>query len=153
VDLVKFLIKARRATYAIPDGESSEDGGEQLTYMAGSMAYRDRYFGMNPYGGQELVWNVGHVVWMMNYYAEVTSDDIPLSDIYEFQRLVMGNPVEEKPMRGASGFRQGDFEYRNTSEGNLEGFTGREVILHRGKEVYWMVYHGGIVGDRALSSG
>jgi hypothetical protein len=57
---------------------------------------------------------------------------------------VMRNPVEENPMRGPSGYQRGDFEYRNETQGDIERFTGRESILYRGQEVYWMIYHGGI---------
>jgi hypothetical protein len=145
MDLVTFLIEARRATYAIPDGESSGDGGEQLTYQDGAWAYRDRYFGKNPYGGQELIWKGEQTVWIMNYYAQMTSERVPIAEIYDFQMEVMRNPIAENPMRGPSGYKRGDFEYRNETQGSIERFTGRESILYQGEEIYWMIYHGGLV--------
>ena len=89
-EFIDFLVEARRGTYAIPHGTKLDDATEQMTWSRAGWTYRDRYAGSNPYGGQELVWQDGKVVWMMNYYAEVISESVPLEEIYAYQREVLG---------------------------------------------------------------
>jgi hypothetical protein len=42
-------------------------------------------------------------------------------------------------------FKEGDFEYKNEFEGDVNKFKGAEKILFQGEEVYKLEYHGGIV--------
>lgn len=71
---INFLLEARRVTFAIPHGTAVGDGTEQMSYDRDEWRYRDRYAGQNPYGGHELVWHAGQVMWMKNYIARVVSD-------------------------------------------------------------------------------
>ena len=146
MDLVDFLVMARRATYAIPHGEKLGDGTEHMAFDHEAWSYRDRYAGSNPYGGQELVWRDGRVIWLMNYYAELVADGPPMAEIYEFQREVLGQPDPAHPMRGPARYDRGAYAYRNEVEGTLPNFAGRERILHDGVAVYRMVFHGGLIG-------
>ncbi|MEM9777202.1 MAG: DUF5680 domain-containing protein, partial [Chloroflexota bacterium] len=77
--LIDFLVEARRVTYAIPHGTPVEDGTEQMVYDRDEWRYRDRYAGHNPYGGHEIVWQDGKVVWMKNYIAQVVEKVRPVS--------------------------------------------------------------------------
>jgi len=156
-EFIDFLVEARRGTYAIPHGEKQDDDTEQMTWSRSGWAYRDRYAGGNPYGGQELVWRSGKVVWMMNYYAEVVSESASLEEIYAYQREVLGQPDPEHLMRGPAIHRNGDFAYRNSVDGDISEFVGEERITWRDELVYRMRFHGGTVGlmqaRRALDSG
>ena len=78
----EFLAMARRETYAIPHGQRCEDGTEHMAFDLNPWRYRDRYMGQNPYGGQEMVWCGGQVVWIKNYLAEVISGICPSEEIY-----------------------------------------------------------------------
>ncbi len=146
MELVDFLVEARRGTYAIPHGDKLDDGTEQMVWRRDVWTYCDRYAGQNPYGGQELVWCDDQVVWMMNYRAAVLSDLRPMEEIYDFQRTVLGEPDPDHLMRGPAIFVRGLYTYRNDIEGDLNGFAGVETISHDGEEVYRMVFHGGLVG-------
>jgi hypothetical protein len=68
----QFLIKAKLHTYA-SSGESGErsleDGCKELAFQEGESKYRDRYFGWNPFVGEEVVWQGEQVIWAMNYYG------------------------------------------------------------------------------------
>jgi hypothetical protein len=61
----KFLVKAKVNTYAT-DGENNEkilpDGTKKLEFKEGDFLYRDRYFGLNPFIGEEIVFYNGKVV-------------------------------------------------------------------------------------------
>ena len=87
MELSKFLVKAKIATYA-SEGEGGEkdleDGSKELTYEEEEFRYRDRYFGFNPFSGEEVVWKNNEFIWVMNYYGKVVSDKIPAKQIYEF---------------------------------------------------------------------
>ena len=143
--LVDFLVQARRETYAISHGESLDDTTEQMVWSFEDWRYCDRYAGTNPYGGQELVWRGNQVVWMMNYYAEVLSDTVPINQIYAYQREVLGQPDREHLMRGPERHRRGDFAYQNTVDGELSDFIGEETIVFKNEKVYRMRFHGGSV--------
>ncbi len=145
-DLIDFLVVARRRTYAIPDGTDVGDGTSHMLFDSGPWRYRDRYAGTNPYGGHEIVWRDGTVVWMKNYMAEVVCEEPPMEDIYRFQREVLGQPDRDHLMRGPARVVRGPYRYANSVEGTLARFSGTETISHDGIPVYRMIFHGGIVG-------
>ncbi len=145
--LIDFLVEARRVTYAIPHGTAVGDGTEQMIYDRDEWGYRDRYAGYNPYGGHELVWHQGKVIWMKNYIAEVLSDVRPMSEIYDFQREVLGQPDPEHLMRGPAHYENGDYSYKNEITGDLSFFSGQEFIYYKGEAVYRMTFHGGNIGN------
>ena len=144
--LVDFLAQARRETYAIPEGDRNQDGTSQNAWRRDAWRYVDRYAGTNPYGGQELVWHAGRVVWMMGYRAEILADEPSSDDIYAFQRRVLGDPDPEHLMRGPRRYTHGAFSYDNRVEGGIAGFSGREHIRYADTLVYLMAFHGGVIG-------
>jgi hypothetical protein len=145
-DLIDFLVAARRATYAIPEGTDLGDGTAQMSFDDGPWRYRDRYAGLNPYGGHEIVWKDGAVVWMKNYVAEVLSDLRPMDEIYAFQREVLGQPDPRHPMRGPARHENGPYSYANTVEGDLARFRGEETIAFEGRPVYRIMFQGSLIG-------
>ncbi|WP_235977030.1 hypothetical protein [Bradyrhizobium archetypum] len=59
-DLAAFLLEAKRRTYAGLDDDATVtaallDGSKQLEHQASPYAYRDIYFGMGFFVGQETV--------------------------------------------------------------------------------------------------
>ncbi len=145
-DLIDFLVVARRETYAIPDGTDVGDGTRHMLFDSRPWRYRDRYAGTNPYGGHEIVWRDGAVVWMQNYMAEIVCDLRPMDEIYGFQREVLAQPDRDHLMRGPAQFVRGSYCYANSVEGTLARFSGIETITHDGTPVYRMIFHGGVVG-------
>jgi hypothetical protein len=63
--LEQFLVKAKISGYA-SGGEGGEgilaDGGKELTFQEDDVQYRDRYFGWNPFCGEEVVWQAGYSI-------------------------------------------------------------------------------------------
>jgi hypothetical protein len=148
MEFLKFLIKAKIQAYA-SGGEGGEtrlsDGSKELTFAEGEFSYRDRYFGFNPFAGEEVVWQNGQACWTMNYYGLVSDPDAPAGEIYHFLQKAMRQVQEERPFRGPAFFQEGDFEYRDESRGTWEQYIGIERIFYRGKEVYRLDYHGGML--------
>lgn len=85
--LSKFLVKAKINTYA-SSGEGGEkilaDGSKEFEFRERKFKYRDRYFGFDPFIGQEIVFQNKKIVWGMNYYGRVVSKVIPQKQVYQF---------------------------------------------------------------------
>ncbi len=146
--LEQFLVKAKVSAYASA-GEGREgilaDGCKELTFQEGAFKYRDRYFGWNPFIGQEVVWKGDQVTWAMNYYGAVSNEIVPAGQVYAFLQKAMNRVKEERPFRGPHSFKEDDYEYLDESQGTVELFTGVEKIFYRGQEIYRLNYHGGTV--------
>lgn len=110
--LEEFLVKAKLNTYANSgegDEKKLEDGSRELVYEEVEYKYRDRYFGFNPFIGEEVVWKEGIVIWAMNYYGAILSNNISAKEVYEFLKKAMQQVKEGRPFRGPSKFKEGDF--------------------------------------------
>ena len=75
----EFLIEAKRRSYAGPDeaatmSEPVLSGSKQLEYREGDLSYRDIYFGMSFFVGQETVRAGLPVIWSMTYAGGVVAD-------------------------------------------------------------------------------
>ncbi len=75
----------------------------------------------------------------MAYQGQVEkgSSDEFVEEIYSFLHKVMMKITKESPYRGPKEFKEGDFKYSFSYEGNLEFLIGRESILYKNKEVYF----------------
>jgi hypothetical protein len=148
MEFIPFLLKAKHQTYA-SGGEGNaptlEDGAHEMSYREGEYVYRDRYFGFNPFIGEEVVWRDNKVVWAMNYYGMVTDESVAADDIYHFLQKALQQVSAERPFRGPHEFREGDYLYQDTSEGDVAQFSGEETIFYKNTQVYLLTYHGGKV--------
>lgn len=149
--LSKFLIKAKINTYA-SSGEGGEkilsDGGKEFGFEEKEFKYRDRYFGFNPFIGEEIVWQNGKIIWGMNYYGKIISEAIPAKQIYQFLQEALKKVTENKPFRGPDNLKQGDFEYFNKVEGMVKNFNGEEKIFYKKQPVYQLSYNGGLIVNK-----
>lgn len=149
--LAKFLIKAKINTYA-SSGEDGEkilpDGGKEFEFKEKEFKYRDRYFGFNPFIGQEIVWQNGKIIWGMNYYGKIISEIIPAKEIYQFLQEALRKVPEDKPFRGPAKFVKGKLLYLNKVKGTIEKFEGKEKIFYKRKLIYELIYHGGIIIEK-----
>ena len=149
MEFLAFLLRAKLKTYAT-GGEGNErdleDGTREMSYREGDFFYRDRYFGSNPFIGEEVVWRKGKVIWAMNYYGAVIDEAVPAGDVYRFLQKSMQQVTIERPFRGPNEYSEGDFRYQDESEGYVNQFSGEEKIFFQDRQVYFLKYHGGKVG-------
>lgn len=147
-ELLAFILQAKLHTYA-SGGDGSErnlpDGGHEMLWAAEDWSYRDVYYGYNPFAGEEMIWQGGKAVWMMNYYGRVASEEVTPQEVYAFLQKAMQKVGPEAPYRGPLLHLEGDFEYRDENRGDPDGFHGVERIYFRGRQVYELMYHGGIL--------
>ena len=153
-DLAIFLVEAKRRTYAGLDDDATVavpllGGSKQLEHRAPPYAYRDIYFGMGFFAGQETVSRDDRVIWSMSYSggvrAEITDRDSFLA-IYKFLRQALLAIPAEEPYRGPRLFEQAGLIYRNEVEGALDRFHGIETIARQnGAPLYELRYGGGLL--------
>src|SRR3989344_4421881 len=120
--LSAFLVKAKKATYASGNKATKlADGFEEFVFEDGEFRYRDRYHArdLQPFGGQEVVWQNGKAVWMMNYYGFMLGKKEDSEGVYGFLRRAMSLVSAGRPFRGPSEFVEGDFKYVDANEGDV----------------------------------
>jgi hypothetical protein len=151
--LAAFLVDAKRRAYAGVDDDATVatpiiPGSKQLEYSDNELSYRDIYFGMAFFVGQEVVTDKQRAIWSMSYAGgvspEITDRDKTLG-VYAFLRKALLRIGEDRPFRGPSHFEQGGYRYVNTSEGELSEFHGTEQIYLDAMPVYGLCYSGGII--------
>lgn len=151
MELNQFLLAAKINTYAT-NGEKSEtkleDGTNELIFQEDNFKYRDRYFGANPFIGQEIVWQNEQRIWGMNYYGQVLGLENKATlfgEFLNFLKLALRQIEIDKPYRGPAQFKDGHFEYFCECQGAIAKFIGSEKILYQGQEIYHLDFHGGSI--------
>lgn len=151
-ELCRFLVKAKKATYAAGDDAKNiaeADKSKTLIFEDGDWKYHDNYFGGEPYGGREVVFFQGLPVYMMVYYGRVAEDVSDVQAVYKILQGALRLIPEERPYRGPKEFSQDDLKYTNVFEGEVDNFSGEEMITFEdGREIYKAKYIGGSVDVR-----
>lgn len=148
MELNEFLVNAKKNSYA---GNAKElilaDGGKELIYEEDKFKYRDRYYGFNPFFGQELVWKNNELIWGMNYYGRAIDDfDISIEEIYSYLKKALLKIPENAPFRGPELLKLGNYlQYINKFYGNVNSFIGQEEIYFIEDPMYNLDYHGGLI--------
>lgn len=150
-ELCKFLVEAKKSTYAAGDSAKktvNDDKSTTLIFESGDWKYHDNYFGGEPYGGREVVFFKNDPIYIMTYYGQV---DESISDINKVYSILMGALKlipEDKPFRGPEKYDENDASYINSFTGEVDSFFGEETITKNGKEIYKARYIGGFVDMR-----
>jgi hypothetical protein len=152
-DLVlDFLIRAKQHTYAAQGDEASVSpllaGSRQLEYREDPFFYRDIYFGVNFFVGQEMVYIEEQPYWSMSYAGGVSASMTQQEDvqkIYAFLRSALRRVSREWIFRGPDEFSDGTYRYENQQDGDFTIFHGAEIIRENDKIVYMLRYNGGVL--------
>jgi hypothetical protein len=146
--LASFLVKAKAQGYASGDESRFKvlsDAGREVGYTEGEYTYRDRWYGEQAFSGEEIVWRQGKAVWSMNFFG-ATAADRPIPDEFtKFHKAALRRVAVDAPFRGPALYREGDLVYVNDWSGSIREFSGVERIFSRDKEIYRLVYHGGLL--------
>jgi Domain of unknown function (DUF5680) len=152
-ELIHFLLHAKHRTYAGQNDEASMTpllpGSKQFEYREAPFFYRDIYFGMAYFSGQEVVYHRDHPVWSLNYTGGVISDitnPAEIRRIYAFLREALRLVAYERPFRGPQMYRDGQLRYLDATQGDITRFQGEEMILQDNKRIYSLRYSGGLLG-------
>ena len=76
-ELVCFLVKAKKATYANKTNKvnSSRKESHDYSYQENNYTYLDSFFGAENFSGQEIVYKDEKPCWSMNYYGRVIEEN------------------------------------------------------------------------------
>lgn len=150
-ELTSFLVEAKRRTYASRGDEAGVNpplvpGSRQLEYRDLEWLYRDVYFGLAAFSGQETVCHEDVPVWAMVYAGALLPDAArPPREVYAFLRRALLLVPASRPYRGPAAYEEGEFVYGNQWKGGPERFRGVERIGLAGRPVYELVYAGGLL--------
>jgi hypothetical protein len=142
-DLVEFLIKAKKKTYAGKGAETitSRPNSHDLMFEENELKYIDTYLGGKLFTGEEAMWQNDIPFWAMNYSGRVIGDNFN----GDFLKLALFNVPKENPYRGPECFEDGEYTYSCKVNGEPEWFQGYEEIQVHGEKIYECYFHGGIV--------
>ena len=154
IDLKKlrqFLIDGNKSTYAAGDTAKrtiESDKSTTMIFESGDWKLHDNYFGGEPYGGREVVFFQDQPVYMMVYYGLVDESVTDFKAVYGFLQKSLLLMPENHPYRGPREYTEGDFEYKNSYIGEIDYFSGEEIIYQNDQEIYRAKYIGGLVDQR-----
>ena len=149
--LAGFLLRAKRAAYAAQGDDATVapllPGSRQLEYREGDLLYRDIYVGLAAFAGLETVYRASVVHWSMAYAGGVLggASDTQTRQVYAFLREALKRGTAEAPFRGPARHKTFGYEYVNEWRGDVEEFSGAELIRRDGAVVYQLTYAGGRV--------
>lgn len=142
-DLLNFLIKAKKLTYAANSAESTSTrpSSHDLQYTEGKYFYLDTYLGSEKFAGEEGVWKEGKPVWSMNYAGRVLHEQFS----GDFLKKCLFAVSKEHPYRGPALYKEGDYTYHCSVSGDYQWFQGTEAIFCGDLKVYECCFHGGSI--------
>lgn len=148
--LRQFLVDSNKAGYA--GGEEKKwikelDNSTTIPFEKGSWKSHDNFFGGEPYGGRTVVFYEGKPYWIMVYYGWV-EEGVEANPVYGVLRNALMKMPEEYPFRGPEEYKEGEFTYTNSWDGEVDRFSGEEQITQGDKLIYTAGYLGGLVDQR-----
>ncbi len=140
-ELIEFLIRAKKATYAGKGGESepSRPASHDLEYREGNLFYYDSYLGGESFAGEEALWIDDKPFWSMNYLGRVIGENFS----GDFLKNALLNVPYEMLFRGPARFQEEKYTYECIVSGDFEWFHGKETITYDSEEIYECIFHGG----------
>lgn len=146
--LAGFLVKAKNEGYASGDQSRIRklgDGGLEVAFAEGQFSYRDRWYGETAFSGEEVVHCQGRAVWSMNFYGVVSKDAQVPAEFAKFHKSALRRVTAASPFRGPLFHQEGELVYINDVTGSIQEFSGVERVLFRSREIFRLVYHGGLL--------
>ncbi len=151
-ELNGFLGRATTKTYAGsgPEIDTQRPGFIELEYKEGDWHYRDSYAGFFRSWGQEVVRYKGKPIWTQLYGGGMEKAYISNTQFahqtFQFLKKAMSSGEKSGMFqpRGPERFRQGDWKYTSTWDGDINTFIGSEKITYKGKTVFTHSFLGGI---------
>ena len=147
-ELARFIVEAKKNTFAGEgEGKRESDDSKNLHFKQGNYVYRDRYFGSERFGGEEIVWFKGKPVWLMNYYGGIEKKIVDSEVVFAFLRKALLQISVDCPFRGPRFYKEDNFKYADSSSGDATCFKGTEEIAYRGEIIHRLEYAGGVIED------
>ena len=150
-NIEKFLIEAKKQTYANEEAEkvnSSRYGSKDYEYKKDNLIYHDTYFGGTNFIGEEVVYLDNKIYWAMNYYGVTLDEKLgeeAMDNVLRPALMLVGEDNNVIPVRGPKEFNNGEYKYTFEAKGNLEYFSGIEIIYKNDRKIYELKCNGGLI--------
>lgn len=151
INIEDFLIEAKRQTYANENVErvlSARKNSKDYEYKRDNMVYHDTYFGGTNFIGEEVVYVDDKTYWAMNYYGVTLDETLGEEAMDNALRPALMNVGVDKdviPVRGPKEMINGEYKYSFEVVGDINYFSGVEIIYKNDKKIYELKCHGGLV--------
>lgn len=150
-NIKEFLIEAKKQTYAnekVKKVSSSRYESKDYEYKKDNMIYHDTYFGGTNFIGEEVVYLDNKIYWAMNYYG-VTLDETlgeeAMDSALRPALMLVGEDKHVIPVRGPKEFVNGEYKYIFEVDGDLDYFSGIEIIYKNDRKIYELKCNGGLI--------
>lgn len=150
-ELIKFLIEAKKQTYANENIEKinpTRKGSHDYEYSSKNMTYHDTFFGGTKFMGEEVVYSKETIpVWGMNYYGITLDESLSEEAMDKVLRPALMKVGEDDilPVRGTKEYINGEYKYVFNVSGDIDYFEGEETIYKKDVKIYSLKCHGGII--------
>lgn len=151
INIEDFLIEAKKQTYANENVEkvlSARKNSKDYEYKRDNMVYHDTYFGGTNFIGEEVVYVDDKTYWAMNYYGVTLDETLGEETMDNALRPALMNVGVDKdviPVRGPKEMINGEYKYSFEVVGDINYFSGVEIIYKNDKKIYELKCHGGLV--------
>lgn len=151
INIENFLIEAKKQTYANENVEkvlSARKNSKDYEYKRDNMVYHDTYFGGTNFIGEEVVYVDDKTYWAMNYYGVTLDETLGEEAMDNALRPALMNVGVDKdviPVRGPKEMINGEYKYSFEVIGDINYFSGVEIIYKNDKKIYELKCHGGLV--------
>ena len=112
------------------------------------MVYHDTYFGGTNFIGEEVVYVDDKTYWAMNYYGVTLDETLGEEAMDNALRPALMNVGVDKdviPVSGPKEMINGEYKYSFEIVGDINYFSGVEIIYKNDKKIYELKCHGGLV--------
>ena len=147
MELEKFLIEAKKQTYANKKVANSRLNSRDYEYKKDNMIYHDTYFGGTRFIGEEVVYVDNEIYWAMNYYGVTLDETLGEEAMDNALRPALMKVGEDGiiPVRGPKEFNNGEYKYSFNVEGDINYFNGTETIYKGNTKIYELKCSGGLI--------
>ena len=150
-NLEEFLIEAKQQTYVnalVEKKSSSRLNSNDYEYVKDDMIYHDTYFGGTKFIGEEIVYVDNTPYWGMNYYGVTLDENLGEEAMDNALRPALMKVGEDKsviPIRGPKEFINGEFKYSFDVIGDVNNFSGVEIVYKNNVKIYELKCTGGLI--------
>jgi len=150
-NLEEFLIEAKQQTYVnalVEKKPSSRLNSNDYEYVKDDMIYHDTYFGGTKFIGEEIVYVDNTPYWGMNYYGVTLDENLGEEAMDNALRPALMKVGEDKsviPIRGPKEFINGEFKYSFDVIGDVNNFSGVEIVYKNNVKIYELKCTGGLI--------
>ncbi len=126
--------------------ELQADNSKRLELKSDDYTYKDTFWGGEPYGGYEVIFENEKEKLLINYYGWVEKGE-DFKAAYSILRhaLKLGAEDETVLHRGLKEYTESDYKYTNEWIGDIERFELTEKMYLKDKQIYQAKFFGGLV--------